>query len=328
MSALALAAIVPAVVAFGIIAALRRSRWAARLADHPNERSLHAAPTPRIGGIGIAVAALPFVVAFADSGALAAIAACALALVVVSLADDFRGLPIEVRLPAHAVAAAVVVLALAQPSQPWPWGWIGAAAAVIGIVWAANLFNFMDGADGLAGGMGVIGFAALAAAATLAGHHALAVTCAAIASACAGFLAHNFPPARVFLGDSGSIPLGFVAGALGLHGALSGAWPAWFAPLVFSPFIVDATVTLLARVARGERFWRAHRGHGYQRIALAGWPRRRLALAAWGLMLAVAASALWALRAGETVQWAILFVWSAAYALLALAVGWLTKRKA
>ena len=327
MSALGLAAIVPAVVAFAAVAALRRSPWAARLADHPNERSLHAAATPRIGGIGIAVAALPFV-ALAGSGTLAAIAACALALVVVSLLDDFRSLPIEVRLPAHAVAAAVAVLALAQPLQPWPWGWIGAFAAVTGIVWAANLFNFMDGADGLAGGMGVIGFAALAAAATLAGHQALAVTSAAIASACAGFLAHNFPPARVFLGDSGSIPLGFLAGALGLHGALSGAWPGWFAPLVFSPFIVDATVTLALRVARGERFWRAHRGHGYQRLALAGWPRRRLALAEWALMLAAAASALWALRAGETVQYAILFVWSAAYALLVLAVGWLTRRKA
>ena len=328
MSALVLAASVPALVAFAIIAALRRSRWAARLADHPNERSLHAAPTPRIGGIGIAVAAVPFVAAFADSGALAAIAACALALVVVSLIDDFRGLPIEVRLPAHAVAAAVVVLALAQPSQPWPWGWIGAAAAVIGIVWAANLFNFMDGADGLAGGMGVIGFAALAAAATLSGHPSLAVVCAAMASGCAGFLAHNFPPARAFLGDSGSIPLGFLAGALGLQGVLAGAWPAWFAPLVFSPFIVDATVTLLVRVARGEPFWRAHRGHGYQRLALAGWPRRRLALAAWALMLAAAASALWALGSGPTVQCAILFVWSAAYGLLVLAVGWLTRRKA
>jgi UDP-GlcNAc:undecaprenyl-phosphate GlcNAc-1-phosphate transferase len=327
MSALALAAIVPAVVAFAIIAALRRSRWAARLADHPNERSLHAAPTPRVGGIGIAVAASPFVAASAGSGALGAIAVCALALVVVSLFDDFRSLPIEVRLPAHAVAAAVVVLALAQPSQPWPWGWLGALAAAVGIVWAANLFNFMDGADGLAGGMGVTGFGALAAAATLAGHHALALTCAAIASACAGFLVHNFPTARAFLGDSGSIPLGFLAGALGLHGAISGAWPAWYAPLVFSPFIVDATVTLALRVARGERFWLAHRGHGYQRLVLAGWPRRRLALAAWGLMLAAAASALWALPAGATVQWAILFVWSAAYALLVLAVGWLTRRK-
>jgi UDP-GlcNAc:undecaprenyl-phosphate/decaprenyl-phosphate GlcNAc-1-phosphate transferase len=328
VSPLAPAAIVPAVVAFAIIAALRRSRLAARFADHPNERSLHSVPTPRVGGIGIAVAALPFAAAFAGGSALAAIVACALALVVVSLFDDLRSLPIEVRLPAHAVAAAVVVLALAQPSQPWPWGWIGALAAVVGIVWAANLFNFMDGADGLAGGMGVMGFGALATAATLAGDQALAATCAAIASACAGFLVHNFPPARVFLGDSGSIPLGFFAGSLGLYGALSGAWPAWFAPLVFSPFIVDATVTLAARVALGERFWRAHRSHGYQRLALAGWPRRRLALTAWALMLAAGLSALWALRAGELVQCAILFVWSGAYTLLVLAVGWLTRRKA
>ena len=328
MSVLALAAIVPALVAFAVIAALRRSALAARLADHPNERSLHAAPTPRIGGLGIAAGTLPFAAAFADSAPLAAVAGCALALAVVSLVDDFRSLPIEVRLPAHALAACTVVLALAQPSQTIPWGWMGAALAVVGIVWCANLFNFMDGADGLAGGMGTLGFAALAVAAAIAGHHALAVFCAAIASACAGFLAHNFPPARIFLGDCGSIPLGFLAGALGLHGALAGAWPAWFPLLVFSPFVVDATVTLAMRVARGERFWLAHRAHGYQRLALAGWPRLHLALAAWVLMAAVAASALAALGEGETVQCAILFVWSAAYALLVPAVGWLTRRKA
>ena len=326
MSELAVAAVLPAAISFVAIAAIRRSRWATRLADRPNERSLHLEPTPRAGGLGVAAGVLPFAI-LAGAGNLGAVLACAFALLVVSLADDVRALPIEVRLAAHLAAALVAVLAMASPLTPWPWGWVGAAAAVLAIVWSTNLYNFMDGSDGLAGGMGTIGFGALAWAAVDAGQGELSIACAALASACAGFLVHNAPPARVFLGDCGAIPLGFLAGALGLHGALAGAWPAWFPVLAFSPFIVDATVTLFLRMARGERFWRAHRDHGYQRLVLAGWSKRRLALGAWALMLAASASALVARDSGESGRCAILFVWLAAYALLVPAVGWLTRRK-
>jgi UDP-GlcNAc:undecaprenyl-phosphate GlcNAc-1-phosphate transferase len=326
VTAFVLACALPAFVAFTTIAALRGSAWARRLSDHPNSRSLHSSPTPRIGGIGIAAALAP--VAFLSPGAgFAAIAACAAALFVVSLADDHRGLPIQVRLPAHFAAAVVVVLALADGST-WPWGWPGTLLVVLAIAWATNLYNFMDGADGLAGGMGLIGFGALAIAAGRSGQPSLALACAAIASACAGFLPHNFPPARVFLGDCGAIPLGFLAGALGLAGTVSGAWPQWFAPLVFSPFVADATVTIVLRILRGERFWIAHRTHAYQQLVLAGWSKRRLAASAWMLMAAAAGSALVAREAGGHGACVILFVWLAAYAVLFAAVRWLTRRKA
>jgi UDP-GlcNAc:undecaprenyl-phosphate/decaprenyl-phosphate GlcNAc-1-phosphate transferase len=322
------AAIAPAILAIAVIAVLRATRWSASLADHPNERSLHSVPTPRIGGLGIVAATLPFAAQHA-SGALMTIFGCALALAALSALDDARSLPVAVRLPAHATAALVVVLASSQPPvTEWPWGWTGAAAAVLGIVWATNLFNFMDGADGLAGGMAALGFGAFAVAASSAGFEALALACATLASASAGFLFYNFPPARVFLGDCGSIPLGFLAAALGLHGALAGAWPAWFPLLVFSPFAVDATVTLLLRLARGERIWIAHRSHGYQRLLLAGWTHRRLALCAYALMGATAASALAALQVSAMLRCGIIFVWVAVFALLAVAVGRLTRRKA
>ncbi len=94
------------------------------------------------------------------------------------------------------------------------------------------------------------------------------------------------------MGDAGSIPLGFLAGALGVQGALAGAWPFWFPVLVFSPFIVDATVTLARRMVRREPFWRAHRAHYYQRLVLSGWSHRRVALGAYALMCAGAAAAL------------------------------------
>jgi UDP-N-acetylmuramyl pentapeptide phosphotransferase/UDP-N-acetylglucosamine-1-phosphate transferase len=312
--------ILPAAIAWAVIAMLRRSRWAARLADEPNERSLHAAPVPRLGGLGVMAGALP-VAACVVSAPLAAIVACAFALTLVSLADDARSLPIPVRLPAHIAAATIAILAFASPqSNQAGLGWIEACVAIGALVWMTNLFNFMDGSDGLAGGMAAIGFAALAFAAAAAGATPLALVAAALASASAGFLPHNFPPARVFLGDAGSVPLGFLAGALGLHGALLGAWPIWFPLLVFSPFIVDATVTILRRLLRGERIWLAHRGHYYQRLVLGGWTRRRLALSGYALMAAAAASALAGRAAGPMLQCGIVFAWMVVYLLLLLVI--------
>jgi UDP-N-acetylmuramyl pentapeptide phosphotransferase/UDP-N-acetylglucosamine-1-phosphate transferase len=155
-----------------------------------------------------------------------------------------------------------------------------------------NLYNFMDGADGVAGGMTLIGFAAYAIAAWLAGDAALATLCAAIAAAALGFLIHNFHPARIFLGDVGSIPLGFLAAALGIVGWRHDAWPLWFPVLVFGPFNADATVTFLRRLARREKVWEAHREHYYQRIVRMGLGHRSAALIGYAVMCGCAAFAL------------------------------------
>ena len=127
------------------------------------------------------------------------------------------------------------------------------------------------------------------------------------------------------MGDAGSVPLGFLAGALGLQGAVIDAWPAWFPVLVFSPFIVDATLTLARRVARRERFWTAHRSHLYQRLVLAGWTRRRLAWSGYALMAAAAASALVGRTAEAPVGFGIILFWAAAYLLLFIAIGRRTR---
>jgi UDP-GlcNAc:undecaprenyl-phosphate/decaprenyl-phosphate GlcNAc-1-phosphate transferase len=168
------------------------------------------------------------------------------------------------------------------------WALVG---AILAVVWMTNLYNFMDGADGLAGGMAAIGFGALALGAWLGDAPRLAAFCAAIAAAALAFLRFNFPPARVFMGDAGSIPLGFLAAALGILGAQQNVWPWLFPLLVFSPFIVDASVTLARRGLRGERIWQAHRSHYYQRVVLLGASHRQLALAAYALMLTMAALA-------------------------------------
>ena len=315
MSTWILALVAPAAVTFGLIVLLRRSPWAPRLADHPNERSLHTTPTPRLGGIAMMLAALP--VSMAMAGELDVLWALAVGLALVSLADDLRSLPIGVRLAAHFAAAALAVASIALSVGI---AFVAAILVTLAIAWMTNLFNFMDGSDGLAGGMALVGFAAYALAAFAAGVEALALGAAVVASAALGFLAFNFPPARVFMGDAGSIPVGFLAGALGLHGVVTDAWPCWFPLLVFSPFVVDATATIAHRLVRGERVWIAHRQHYYQRLVLSGWSARRLALACYAVMIAAAASALAVRTASPVMQYAILAAWSALYVVAIVAI--------
>src|SRR5206468_7427235 len=234
------------------------TRFARFALDRPNERSLHEHPVPRTGGIAVLIgvaAALPFggVDLWLPLG-------LGLLLAAVSFADDLKGLPIAGRLGAHVVAAGVLVWYELSPIYLWQ-----ATLIVLGVAWLTNLYNFMDGSDGLAAGMTVIGFAAYAAAA-LGEAPELATICLGIAAAAAAFLVFNFHPARIFLGDVGSIPLGFLAGALGIQGWRDEAWPIWFPLAVFAPFIADASITLVRRVARGDRVWHAHRDHYYQRM--------------------------------------------------------------
>ncbi|MGE5094482.1 MAG: MraY family glycosyltransferase [Betaproteobacteria bacterium] len=309
--------VLPFAIAWTVTRVLAKSGWARSVADVPNERSLHAVPTPRVGGVGILAGAIPLA-AWHGGATLMPLLVCALCLAIVSLIDDVRSLPIQVRLPAHFVAALVAVFTLSQPFAG-ELAWIVAVGAMLAIVWVTNLFNFMDGSDGLAGGMATIGFACLAFAARGA-DAPLALSAAALASAAAGFLALNFPPARAFMGDAGSIPLGFLAATLGLEGIAENTWPAWFPVLVFSPFIVDASVTLARRALRREAFWRAHRSHYYQRLVLSGWSHRRLALAAYSVMIAAGASALAALRAGPAGRYAIIAAWVAMYAAVFFAI--------
>lgn len=273
--------------------------------DVANDRSLHAGAVPRIGGIAMAAGCGGALVALRLPDAPVAILAAAFGLFLLSLVDDWRSLAVLPRLLGHLTAATVVVVALQLPV-------VVAIPAVVALGWMTNLYNFMDGADGLAGGMAVVGFGAYAMAAWPQAP-AMAWTCLVIAAAALGFLVFNFPPARVFMGDAGSIPLGFLAGALGLDGWRAGLWAGWFPILVFSPFIADATVTLWRRLRRRDRVWQAHRDHCYQRLVLSGWSHRALALAAWGLMITTAGGALWLRDFSAGIQGVGLIAWIAAY---------------
>jgi UDP-N-acetylmuramyl pentapeptide phosphotransferase/UDP-N-acetylglucosamine-1-phosphate transferase len=286
--------------------------------DHPNERSLHETPMPRVGGVGIVAGTL---LAFLLLRAEPLLAALVAALAAVSYVDDRSHLPIAVRFAAHALAAAAFVYVVAPDLHP-----LWQAVAVLAAVWMTNLYNFMDGSDGLAGGMALFGFGAYAAAAWLAGDTVFAVVAASIAAAAAAFLAFNFPPARVFMGDAGSIPLGFLAAALGILGWRTGHWPFWFPVVVFSTFVVDATVTLARRVLRRERFWRPHRTHYYQRLVQLGWGHRNTALAEYALMAGCGAGALWALGQPRAAQLSLLAGAALVYLVLAALVDLAWRR--
>jgi UDP-N-acetylmuramyl pentapeptide phosphotransferase/UDP-N-acetylglucosamine-1-phosphate transferase len=168
--------------------------------------------------------------------------------------------------------------------------------------------------------MTAIGFGTYALASSIAGADDLALLSASIAGAAIGFLLWNFSPARIFMGDTGSIPLGFLAAAIGVIGWQRAIWPWWFPALVFSPFIVDATVTLFARFLRGERLHEAHKTHYYQRVNRLGLGHRGTALCEYALMLAVAASALMAREWGHAGVTMLLIAWALVYAALMHAI--------
>jgi UDP-N-acetylmuramyl pentapeptide phosphotransferase/UDP-N-acetylglucosamine-1-phosphate transferase len=250
--------------------------WLERRAilDRPVDRSAHVVPVPRGGGLALMPVLLAAWFGLALLGRApagdAALAAVAAALALLSWLDDLRDLPAGLRLLCHilAVIAGLAFLPAGAVFQGLLPPLLDRAATALLWVWFVNLFNFMDGIDGITGvetaalGLGLVLVAALAGRDD--GNSALALCTAAGALA---FLRWNWHPARLFLGDVGSVPLGYLTGALLLAAAARGLWaPALILPLYY---LADASVTLTRRLLRGERFWQAHRQHFYQR-ALAG----------------------------------------------------------
>lgn len=255
------------------------------LLDLPGERRSHATPTPRGGGIAIVAAMLPVFgwLAWRDPAQAAAIAAIGAGLILVAgigWVDDHRPLSPGLRLAIHAVAAALLGWALLALGA-------GGARAACGFVLAlalVNVWNFMDGIDGLAASQALL--AALGYA-VFAGPGPVAWLGLALAAACAGFLPFNLPRASIFLGDVGSGALGYLVAALAaLALAAERDWTR--APLLALPLIAfgtDAGLTLGRRMLRGERWWQPHVQHAYQRWArIAGHRRVALAFLAWTLV--------------------------------------------
>lgn len=259
--------------------------------DEPNARSLHHKVTPRTGGVGVMLAILAIWLSSQMSliwGLLLAV------LAMVSLLDDMYGLAVYIRFLTHLMVAILFTFLCLNLTSLYMQ-----IAIILLIVWMINLYNFMDGADGLAGGMAVIGFTAFAIAAYCSDDVVLALASSSIASAALAFLCFNFYPSKIFMGDTGSIAFGFLAASIGVYGYQHLVWKWWFPMLVFSPFIVDASVTLFKRAIRREKLWQAHREHYYQRLVQMGWGHKKTALAEYALMAFFSILALFILRASD-----------------------------
>lgn len=290
--------------------------------DQPNDRSLHTQPTPRSGGLAILLAIyLCGIFAIYWLGQLPEtsyiwIGSSGLLVAGVSYIDDRFTLPSGLRIIVHIVAAIFLMIGgldinhlefsgfdLSIPN------WVGVIFTLLFVVWMLNLYNFMDGMDGFAAGMAVFGFGTFAVLGLMAGSTLFYVFNLIIAAAALGFLISNFPPARIFMGDVGSSTLGFLFAAMSLWAANERIFPLWLAILVFSPFVVDATVTLIRRLAQGEKIWLAHKTHYYQKLVQAGWGHRKTVLLEYVIMLGCAMTAIWGVHAPAESQLVVLTGW-------------------
>lgn len=294
---------------------LSRVRGRFYIGDVPNSRSLHAVPVSRAGGIGIMagllVAVLPGLLT-ANESRLLYPAVGILLVFTISLLDDLHGLPAPIRLPFH-LAAAVLCLYPFVPGESSLLVWL---AFVLCMVWMINLFNFMDGMDGLAASMAITGFGGLATLGWINQDNETLYLNLAVSLSVGGFLVFNLPRARIFMGDSGSCTLGLLAAAGSSWGVSKGLFQ-WPVPLLlFSPFIIDASYTLVRRALSGKTLWQAHREHIYQRLVLAGWPVWKILRYFWLLAVSVGVTALVVSDKAISVQWAALAAWMLVYAVI------------
>lgn len=269
--------LIPAIcgLSFALTAGLRRYALARSMLDVPNDRSSHTVPTPRGGGVSIVVTFLSGLVAMWSAGLidsgffLGAVGAGGL-VAVIGFMDDHGHIAARWRLLGHFAAAAWVLwwtggLAPVEVfGIAFDPGWVGNVFALFYLVWMLNLYNFMDGIDGLASveAISVCGSACLLH--WINGHEGFVWTPLLLAMSVLGFLVWNFPPAKIFMGDAGSGFLGIILGALGLQAASVSADMLWAWLILLGVFVVDATFTLLRRLLRGEKVYEAHRSHAYQ----------------------------------------------------------------
>lgn len=248
----------------------------------PNQRSLHSQATPQTGGLAILITLVItswlMIVLYGALQDWKWIASGTLLIAAIALIDDALEIAPLWRLIVQFLAAIFVVVIGGISIS-----YIPLIIQIFFVVWMVNLYNFMDGMDGFAGGMAVFGFGTLAMLSMeqpfLTGLNAL------IAASSLGFLMFNFPPAKIFMGDTGATVLGFLAATIILWGEKLQLFPFWLGLLVFSPFIVDSTVVLFRRLINQEKIWQAHRTHYYQRLAqLTSWGHKKTVLWEYVLM--------------------------------------------
>jgi Fuc2NAc and GlcNAc transferase len=267
-------------VSYGFTGRILSRLLSRRIVDLPNARSSHSAPTPRGGGLSMVItitagAAVLRIAGLVPSALAIVLLVGGLAIAAVGFWDDIRGAPILVRMGVHFGAAALAVYELdvlhgiRLGAATADLGVLGVALGMLAVVWIVNLFNFMDGIDGIAASEAAFMLLSSALIGTLVSGASLAAVAPALLAggACLGFLKWNWPPAAIFMGDVGSGYLGFVIAAIAVSSSQAGivSFYAWL--ILGGVFLVDATLTLSRRLLRGEAVYHAHRSHAYQWLA-------------------------------------------------------------
>lgn len=273
-----------AALGWALVLGMRRWVGHRRLLDVPNERSMHSLETPRGGGAAIVAVSVIGLGVGAIAGIRPewpAIGGClggALLIVGVSLVDDLSRLASGIRLAFHFSGAAVMVagLGIGLGSNVLTGGatafvWLVPVAALLWTVGMTNAYNFMDGIDGLAATEAVVAGLGWTLLGTVTHLPWLALLGLLVAASSTGFLVHNWPPAKIFMGDVGSAFLGFTFAFMALAELRQNPQAAFVGALVLWPFIFDTAFTMVRRFLRGENIFLAHRSHLYQRLVLAGW---------------------------------------------------------
>lgn len=280
-----------------------------QILDIPNERSSHTSPTPRGGGlIIVALSTIGLVIVWFlnpiwEPRALVAFLAGAWLIAVVSWLDDVRSLSNRVRFAVHSFSAVLVIVGFGfwrvvdlSVLGAVTLGWLGVIVTFLWIVGLTNVYNFMDGIDGIAGAQAVIASLGWALLGWSDNQPLVAALGLLLAATSLGFLGHNWPPARIFMGDVGSAYLGFTFAALSVIAAQHNARFVVFGVLLVWPFVFDASFTILRRLSRHENIFAAHRSHLYQRLVIAGYSHRSVSLLYTGLaLIGVILALAWAL---------------------------------
>ncbi len=295
---------VPATViaAWWLTGLTRRYALRREMLDIPNQRSSHSVPTPRGGGVAIVIvaSAAHLVAAWLYPGQAGLVLLLGMTLAgyaTLGWLDDHYDLSTIVRLLVQLLLA-LAVMSWLIVNDFWIIGDLPAViltgVAIVWMVWMANLYNFMDGIDGIAAVETLVLAVTAGAWFGAAGSEGIMLASLAVAGAAIGFLGWNWAPAKIFMGDVGSVSLGAFFALLALLGASVYAMPFSAFVILYGVFLVDASVTLLRRVVRGEKWWQAHRSHYYQRLVQSGWSHARVSTAVLiiNVMLACLASAL------------------------------------
>jgi Fuc2NAc and GlcNAc transferase len=262
-------------ISFFLTMLLRKYALSKSLMDIPNERSSHAIPTPRGGGLSIVIA---FILSlffmqwcqFISYETMLAGVIGGSIVSVIGFMDDHGHIAARWRLLAHAIASIWILFwvggfpSITLGGVLFDFSWLGQILGVLYLIWMLNLYNFMDGIDGIAGVEAVSVCLSTCALYWIAGAENLIWGPLLLSAGVAGFLFWNFPPARIFMGDAGSGFLGLMLGLLSLQAARVAPDFFWAWLILLGVFIVDATVTLLRRLIRGEKVYEAHRSHAYQ----------------------------------------------------------------